>query len=90
MAAQNARQIKYDTDIAILQTEFKNLNEKLDRHAEETHRMMREFQHENIKQHADFATRLSKIERWRWMLIGGGVILGSSGMMGIEKLLGLH
>ena len=52
--------------------------------------MMREFQVENNRQHGDMMNRITKLENWRWMLIGAGIILGSGGMMGIEKLMGIH
>jgi|TARA_R110000868_G_scaffold357844_1_gene619365 hypothetical protein len=90
MAAQNARQVKYETDLEVLKVELRNLAEKVDYHTKTTQAMMREFQIENNKQHNDMMGRILKLEQWRWMLIGAGVLLGSSGMMGIEKLLGLH
>jgi hypothetical protein len=52
--------------------------------------MMREFQTENNRQHNELFNRVVKLEQWRWMLIGAGVIFGSSGMLGIEKLMGIH
>jgi len=88
--ATEALPIKYDTAIAVLQTEFKNINEKLDRHATETYRLLREFQVENAKQHGELASRIDKLERWRFMLIGAGIVFGGLGYSGIEKLLGMH
>ena len=90
MAAQNDRQIRYETDLEVLKVELRNLAEKVDYHTQTTQAMMREFQIENNKQHSDMMGRILKLENWRWMLIGAGVLLGSSGMMGIEKLLGMH
>jgi len=50
----------------------------------------REYHAENNRQHNELFTRIVKLENWRWMLMGAGVVLGMSGMMGIEKLLGIH
>lgn len=82
--------MSYETDIAVLQTELRNLAEKVDYHTQTTQAMMREFQTENNRQHNELFNRIVKLEQWRWMLIGAGIILGSSGMMGIEKLMGIH
>ena len=90
LSTEKSQELRYDTDIAVLQTELRNLSEKLDYHTQTTHAMMREFQTENNRQHNDMMARIVKLENWRWMLIGAGVILGSSGFAGLEKLLGLH
>ena len=90
LSTEKSQEFRYETDIAVLQTELRNLSEKLDYHTQTTHAMMREFQTENNRQHNELFNRVVKLENWRWMLIGAGVILGSSGMMGIEKLMGIH
>ena len=90
LSTEKSQEFRYETDIAVLQTELRNLSEKLDYHTQTTHAMMREFQTENNRQHNELFNRVVKLEQWRWMLIGAGVILGSSGMMGIEKLMGIY
>jgi len=80
----------YETDIAVLQVELRNLSEKVDEHTKTTQQMLREYHAENNRQHNELFTRIVKLENWRWMLMGAGVVLGMSGMMGIEKLLGIH
>ena len=52
--------------------------------------MMREHQVENNRQHNEMFTRIVKLENWRYMLVGAGVVFGMGGVMGIEKLLGIH
>ena len=90
LSTEKSQDFRYETDIAVLQTELRNLAEKVDYHTQITQQMMREFQTENNRQHNELFNRIVKLEQWRWMLIGAGVILGSSGFAGIEKLLGLH
>jgi len=90
LSTEKSQEFRYETDIAVLQTELRNLSEKLDYHTQTTHAMMREFQTENNRQHNELFNRVVKLEQWRWMLIGAGIILGSSGMLGIEKLMGIH
>jgi len=52
--------------------------------------MMREHQVENNRQHNEMFGRIVKLENWRYMLVGAGVVFGMGGMMGVEKLLGIH
>jgi len=90
LSTEKSQEFRYDTDIAVLQTELRNLAEKVDYHTQITQQMMREFQTENNRQHNELFNRIVKLEQWRWMLIGAGIILGSSGFAGIEKLMGIH
>jgi hypothetical protein len=90
LSTEKSQEFRYETDIEVLKVELRNLSEKLDYHTQTTHAMMREFQTENNRQHNELFNRVVKLENWRWMLIGAGIILGSSGFAGIEKLLGLH
>lgn len=82
--------MNYETDIAVLQVEVRNLSEKVDEHTKTTQQMLREYHAENNRQHNELFTRIVKLEHWRYMLVGAGVVLGMGGMMGIEKLLGIH
>jgi len=82
--------MSYETDIAVLQVELRNLSEKVDEHTKTTQQMLREYHAENNRQHNELFTRIVKLENWRYMLVGAGVVLGMGGMMGIEKLMGLH
>jgi len=90
ISTEKSQEMRYETDIAVLQVELRNLSEKVDEGIRSTQQMMREFQVENNRQHGDMMNRITKLENWRWMLIGAGIILGSGGMMGIEKLMGIH
>ncbi len=83
------KSMSYETDIAVLQVELRNLSEKVDEHTKTTQQMLREYHAENNRQHNELFTRIVKLENWRWMLMGAGVVLGMSGMLGIEKLLGM-
>ena len=96
---------KYDSDIAVLQVEFKNLDskfdasladvkadvkevsEKLDKHNEGTHSLLREFQATNVSQHYEMAAKIAGLEKWRWMLIGAGCVLGGLGYSGFEAFM---
>lgn len=94
---------KAETEIAVLQTEFKNLDEKVDdlkigmrelresvtSSAESTHTMIKEFQIENVKSHKEMAKKISALEKWRWSLMGAGVVLGAIGWPVLATLFGM-
>ena len=87
-----------ETDIAVLQTEFKNLDAKfaeikedvnklgvkIDDYAQSTHTLLKEFQSENQEQHAIVEQKIQSLEKWRWMLMGAGMGLGALGYSGFE------
>lgn len=94
---------KTETDVAVLQVQFSNLNDKVDElksdlkdlsssldvHMEETQKLIKEFQDENKKQHDDVNKKISALEKWRWMLMGAGVLAGSLGLPVLQKLTGM-
>lgn len=92
-----------ETEVAVLQVQYNHLNEKveeiktglkdlathIDIHMEETHKLIKEFQDENKSQHAEVEKKVSSLEKWRWMLMGAGVVAGALGLPLIQKLLGM-
>lgn len=87
-----------ETDIAVLQTEFKNLDAKfadikedvsklgikIDVYAEGTQTLLKEFQSENQEQHAIVEEKIQSLEKWRWMIMGAGMGLGALGSAGFD------
>ena len=98
---------QYDTDIAVLKVEFKNLDTKFDTALEDvkadiktnsdlikegnasTQKMLIDFNKSNQESHDLMASKIAGLEKWRWMLIGAGFVLGGLGYSGIEMML-LH
>jgi len=102
--AQNVQQLKQtETEVAVLQVQFKNLDEKVDelksdmkdirddmqKQTESTQSMLKGFQDANVIAHKDMATKISALEKWRWMLMGAGVVIGALGWPAIEKFLNM-
>ena len=100
----SVRQLKQtETEVAILQVQYKNIEEKvddlktdlkdlrthLDTHTETTQSLIKEFQTTNVASHKAMDTKISTLEKWRWMLMGAGVLAGALGFPAIEKLLGI-
>lgn len=89
------------TDIAVLQVQVQNIEEKigelkdelksvhecLDRNSQEMKDMIKEMQENDSNAHASLAQKVSSLEKWRWMMMGAGIVIGSLGFDAIAKLL---
>ena len=89
------------TDIAVLQVQVKNIeqdvseiksnlkdmHECLDRNATETRDMLKEMREEDTKAHRELGSKVSALEKWRWMMMGAGVVVGTLGYDTIANLL---
>ena len=89
------------TDIAVLQVQFKNIeqdvseikssikdmHECFDRNATETRDMLKVMREEDTKAHKELGSKVSELEKWRWMMMGAGIVIGSLGFETIAKLL---
>ena len=89
------------TDVAVLQLQVSNLNDKvdelksdvkdlhdcLDRNMTETREFLKEFQESQTKQHEELADKVSSIEKIKWMLMGAAAILGATGLEAVQMFL---
>ena len=102
--SSSVQQIKQaETEIAVLQVQYGNINEKVDDlkadlkdfrteikvQLQETHELIKGFQDDNKQQHDAVEKKISALEKWRWMLMGAGVLAGALGFPVLEKLLGM-
>ena len=90
-----------ETDIAVLQVQVKNIEEKvgeiksdvkdlqksIDDHAEETQKTLKAMGESSANAHKAMSDKISSLEKWRWMMMGAGIVLGSLGYDTIAKLL---
>jgi chromosome segregation ATPase len=93
--------LKTETEIAVLQVQVQNIEEKvgeikqdlksvhecLDRNSEEMKQMIKELQEADTKAHASLVQKVSALEKWRWMMMGAGIVIGSLGFDTLSKLL---
>ena len=89
------------TDIAVLQVQVKNIEQdvseiksslkemhtELVSNADETRKMLKEMREEDTAAHKELASKVSALEKGRWMLMGAGIVLGSLGFDMLAKLL---
>ena len=90
-----------ETEIAVLQVQVTNIETKINDikeslkevhdcvhlNAEETQRLIKELQESNEKAHKTLSEKVTALEKWRWMLMGAGVVIGSIGFDSLAKLL---
>lgn len=95
------QQKQTEVEVAVLQVQYKNIEEKvddlktdlkdlrihLDTHAESTQNLIKAFQRENSDSHDAVSKKINTLEKWRWMIMGAGILAGSIGFPIIEKLL---
>jgi hypothetical protein len=92
---------KTETDIAVLQVEVQNITDDIreikanirDIHVEmvknndDTRVMLKGMKDASSNAHQAMSEKISALEKWRWMMMGAGVVIGSLGFDTIAKLL---
>ena len=90
-----------ETEIAVLQIQVKTLEEKIgelkvdlkalhdviEANADETRRMLKSMREQDVKEHSELAGKISVLEKWRWMMMGAGIIIGSLGFPTLSAIL---
>jgi DNA-binding ferritin-like protein len=100
-ASSKVAKMQPETEIAVLQVQVKNIEDKigeirqdlksireaLDENAEETRQMLKSMREQDVKEHGELAGKISVLEKWRWMMMGAGIIIGSMGFNTVSALL---
>jgi predicted RNase H-like nuclease (RuvC/YqgF family) len=100
-AASKATKMQPETEIAVLQIQVKTLEEKIgelkvdlkllhdviEANADETRRMLKSMREQDVKEHSELAGKISVLEKWRWMMMGAGIIIGSLGFPTLSAIL---
>jgi hypothetical protein len=100
-AANKALKMQPETEIAVLQVQVRNIEDKIgelkvdlkdvsdsiDRQAANTNAILKDMKDVSTTAHKAMSDKINSLEKWRWMLMGAGVILGSIGFDSIARLL---
>lgn len=92
---------KTETDVAVLQVkvenieqdvseikgDIKSLSDVMNKKTEDTHKMLRDMASSADIAHKSLASKISSLEKWRWMMMGAGIVIGSLGFDVFAKLL---
>lgn len=95
--------LKTETEIAVLQVRVNNVEEKfndikedlkqvtasIEKNSEETQKMLNDIKKSADEAHNKLERKISSLEKWRWMLVGAGIVLGSMGFKTISSLFQL-
>lgn len=98
------RTSKTETDIAVLQVQMKNVDEKIEdirtdikdvREANERNTvrietLLNEMRESAEKAHNDLNKKIGSLEKWRYMMMGAGIAIGYFGFELIGKLMQAH
>ena len=76
-----------EQDVSEIKTSLKEMHECLDRNAEETRELLTNMRNEDMIAHKELGAKVSALEKWRWMMMGAGIVLGSLGFDMIAKML---
>jgi DNA-binding ferritin-like protein len=89
------------TDVAVLQVQVQNIEDKvgeikadvkdlrdtIEKHAENNQNMLKEMKEASSTAHKGMNDKIISLEKWRWMMMGAGIVLGSLGFNTISSLL---
>ena len=92
---------KTETEIAVLQVEVQNITDDIreiktdirDIHVEmvknndDPRVMLKGMKDASSSAHQSMSEKISALEKWRWMMMGAGVVIGSLGFDTVAKLL---
>ena len=92
---------KTETEVAVLQVKVENieqdvseikgdikfLTDTINKKAEDTHKMLQEMSDAAESAHKGLSAKISSLEKWRWMMMGAGIVVGSLGFDTLGKLL---
>lgn len=76
-----------EQDVSEIKTSIKEMHECIDRNAHETRDLLTSMRNEDVAAHKELGSKVSALEKWRWMMMGAGIVLGSLGFDMIAKLL---
>lgn len=76
-----------EADVAEIKSDLKELNANIDKSAVDTHALLKEMKDASSTAHKAMSDKISSLEKWRWMMMGAGIVIGSLGFDTLGKLL---
>jgi chromosome segregation ATPase len=74
-------------DISEIKADIKEVNANIAKNNEETHKFLKEMKDASATAHKSMSDKISALEKWRWMMMGAGIVLGTMGYDTVAKLL---
>jgi chromosome segregation ATPase len=76
-----------ENDISEIKTDIKEVTSSIAKNNEDTHQFLKEMKDDSSNAHKSMSDKISALEKWRWMMMGAGIVLGSLGYDTISNLL---
>ena len=76
-----------DEKVGEIKQDVKDLRESIDEHAEKSQATLKEMKEASANAHKGMNDKISTLEKWRWMMMGAGGVIGSLGFDTLGKLL---
>ncbi len=92
---------KTETDVAVLQVQVQNITNDIgeiksdikevhiviEKNNTVTQQFLKEMKEASSTAHKSMSDKISSLEKWRWMMMGAGIVIGSLGFDTLAKLL---
>jgi chromosome segregation ATPase len=75
------------SDISEIKSDIKDVNACIQKNNEETHKFLKEMKDASANAHKAMSNKVDALEKWRWMMMGAGIVLGTLGYDIVAKLL---
>ena len=76
-----------ETDVSEIKSEIRDVKTSINNSKEDTHKLLMEIQEASMSAHKSMSDKISSLEKWRWMMMGAGIVIGSLGFDTVAKLL---
>lgn len=76
-----------ESDVSEIKTEIRDVKHGMTENMEETKRLLHEMKEASSSAHKAMSDKITSLEKWRWMMMGAGVVIGSLGFDTLGKLL---
>ncbi len=100
-AARSVSNLKTETDVAVLQVQVQNIendiseikadikefNVAIAKNNDDLHKTLKDMKDSSSSAHKAMSDKISALEKWRWMMMGAGIVLGSMGSHTLANLL---
>lgn len=101
MATKTVKFQQTETEVAVLQVQVENIEQKvgeikedvkdlrqtIEDHAIENQKTLKEMKDASATAHKSMSDKITSLEKWRWMMMGAGIVLGTLGYDTVAKLL---
>lgn len=75
------------SDISEIKSDIKELSISMAKNNEDNQQMLKEMKEASASAHKGMNEKIMALEKWRWMMMGAGIVLGALGHNTIGALL---